>query len=346
MTRKRSNPHDSLARWMLNRPQNAAAIIRPNLPPAVAAEIDWDNLELVPSNFVDPELRNRVSDLVFRTRISGRPGYINCLLEHQSSSDRFMAFRLLEYTVRLWSGYLADNRRANTLNPDTVPKATTLPVVIPVVLHVNSDGTTWPTTAPTELADLYDIDPATRAALGPHLARMEFILDDVATQDVSQIQTSALPPAVRLTLTLLRAAPGNTNLGTIMMEMLDDLETLNDGPDPLGDMIVTLTYLVTVGNTPESELARVFEKLGPHGKEAIVTTADRIEARGEARGIAKGEALGEAKGRTKVLLELMTTKFGTLPTTTVERVKSAGSTQINTWVTRILTASTLDELLA
>lgn len=66
-----------------------------------------------------------------------------------------MAFRMLEYTVRIWSKYLADNHKAHELDPGNVPRTTTLPVVIPVVLHVNGEGATWSATAPTELADLY-----------------------------------------------------------------------------------------------------------------------------------------------------------------------------------------------
>ncbi|MBY8860975.1 Rpn family recombination-promoting nuclease/putative transposase [Nocardia sp. CA2R105] len=210
---------------------------------------------------------HRVSALPFRSRVKGRPGYIYCLLEHQSGPDRFMAFRMLEYTVRIWSKYLADNHKAHELDPGNVPRTTTLPVVIPVVLHVNGEGATWSATAPTELADLYDIDSATRAALGPHPARLEFFLDDVAAQDVGQIRARAVPSA-----------------------------------------------------------------------EAIVTTADRMEARGEAR--------GKATGRMELLLDQMTAKFGVLPTAVIERVRSAAPTQIDTWATRILTASTLEELLA
>lgn len=89
---------------------------------------------------------------------------------------------------------------------------------------------------------------------------------------------------------------------------------------------------MTVSETPEADVAAVFERLGPRAKEAIVTTAEIIEARGEVR------------GRAEALIELMTAKFGRLPATTVHRVRSADLTQVRTWTTRVLTATTLDEI--
>lgn len=93
-----------------------------------------------------------------------------------------------------------------------------------------------------------------------------------------------------------------------------------------------LTYLITVGETPEADLAAVFEQLGPRAKEAIVTTAEMIEARGKER------------GRAEALLEQMSAKFGPLPAAAVHGVRTADPARVRTWATRILTAATLDEL--
>lgn len=40
-------------------------------------------------------------------------------------------------------------------------------MIIPLVVHNNADGTGWSPSHPTELADLLDLDPSTREALGP-----------------------------------------------------------------------------------------------------------------------------------------------------------------------------------
>ncbi|MEU6561207.1 Rpn family recombination-promoting nuclease/putative transposase [Nocardia nova] len=334
MTEERSNPHDSFSRRMLARPENAAAVIRPQLPPALARQIDWDSLELQSGSYIAPELQNLFSDLPFRARLNGRPAYIYCLLEHQSSSDRFMAFRMLEYTVRIWRGHLARCREEHKRDPERMPKPTMLPVVIPVVLHVDARGRAW--SAPTELGDLLDIDAEGRAALGPYLPRLEFLLDDVAVQDAAAIRERDVPPAVRLLLVALRVAPRNTDLGKVMLDMFDELRALDTGPDPLGDLKALLTYLFKVGETPAEDIEPVFEQLGPRGKEAVVTTEEMIAARVEAR--------AAARTRVEMLLELMSIKFGSLPDAVVQRVWSADADQVRGWAARVLTALTLEEM--
>ncbi|WP_024802351.1 hypothetical protein [Nocardia sp. BMG51109] len=58
------------------------------------------------------------------------------------------------------------------------------------------------------------------------------------------------------------------------------------------------------------------------------------------------EARGEARGRAEALLEQMTVKFGPLPAAAVQHVRSADQAQVRAWSTRILTATTLDDMLA
>lgn len=118
-----------------------------------------------------------------------------------------------------------------------------------------------------------------------------------------------------------------------MLDRLEDLRELESGPDPLGEYLTVLTYIMRVGETPETDLAAVFERLGPRAKEAIVATAETIEARGEAR------------GRAAALLELMTAEFGPLPAAAGRRVRSADPEQVRIRTVRVLTATTLDELL-
>jgi hypothetical protein len=178
------NPHDAYFRQVLGRAADAAAQLREVLPDAVAARIDWAHLALVSGSFVSAQLRSRYSDLLFRTRIDGHDAYIYLLVEHQSGSDGLMAFRMLDYLVNIWNHYLREH-----------PDAKTLPAVVPVVVHSNHTGRAW--NAPTELADLIDLDPAARDTLDPYLPRLRFLLDDVAVLDLPALMTRNLTPAAR-----------------------------------------------------------------------------------------------------------------------------------------------------
>ena len=69
-----------------------------------------------------------------------------------------------------------------------------------------------------------------------------------------------------------------------------------------------------------------------------MTTADLLRAEGEAR--------GEARGRAATLLELLDIKFGHVPADVEQRVRTATSSQLETWTRRILGTDTLDEIFA
>ena len=70
------------------------------LPRDVLEKVDIDSLEKQNTSFVSEAFRAFHSDLVYRMNTKGDGnGYVYLLIEAQSASHEFMAFRLLEYDV-------------------------------------------------------------------------------------------------------------------------------------------------------------------------------------------------------------------------------------------------------
>ncbi len=336
MVESRSNSHDAYFRHVMARPENAASELRAVLPVEITSRIDWSGLQLQSGSFVTPELRSRYSDMLFRTRINGHPAYIYLLIEHQSTSDQLMPFRMLEYIVAIWRRHLEQDRHRRKRDGATGEKSCALPAVIPLVVHNSSKGSAW--SAPTELIDLIDLDPASRPALAPYLPRLRFLLDDITAADLASLRARDLTPPTRILLILQKLAPHDHLLEEAMLDMLDDLRAVENGPDPDGDLVAMIRYILTVSDVAEASLASVFEQLGPRAKEALMTTAERIEARGRAE--------GEARGRAELLIELMTAKFGSLPDATIDRVRRADPADVSRWSSRLLKVETADEMFA
>src|SRR5213075_2098161 len=128
MTSTTSTPHDALFKGLLGKPEHARGVLREVVPAVVAEAIDWQTLTSVPGNFVDLELGQQFTDLLFSARWrDGSELLAYLLFEHFSSppktKDGPMAFRLLRYQVRIWEDWFSRN-----------PEAKTLPVIIPVVM--------------------------------------------------------------------------------------------------------------------------------------------------------------------------------------------------------------------
>ncbi|QLY29235.1 Rpn family recombination-promoting nuclease/putative transposase [Nocardia huaxiensis] len=99
MAEQPKNPHDAYFRHVMSEATAAAGEMRTVLPEAAAAHLDWDGLELQSCSFVPQELRSRYTDVLFWTRWDDRDAFVFMLIEHQSSADELMAFRMLEYMI-------------------------------------------------------------------------------------------------------------------------------------------------------------------------------------------------------------------------------------------------------
>jgi predicted transposase YdaD len=58
-------PHDALFKTAFERPQDAADLARCHLSPSTCAAIRWSTMTAVPGSFVDADLGDRHSDLLF-----------------------------------------------------------------------------------------------------------------------------------------------------------------------------------------------------------------------------------------------------------------------------------------
>src|SRR5689334_3764797 len=91
------NPHDALFRRIFEQPEHAAAELRAVLPRELLARTDLSTLRLVSGTFVDAELTQSQSDLLFSVQLGDKPALLYVLFEHQSTVDELMPFRILKY---------------------------------------------------------------------------------------------------------------------------------------------------------------------------------------------------------------------------------------------------------
>jgi predicted transposase/invertase (TIGR01784 family) len=310
-------PHDSVFRRIFSVPENAASQLRAVLPVGLAARLDLGRLARVPASFVDEALKWRYSDLLFTAPLDGRDAFVYLLVEHQSSGDALMAFRMLRYVTRIWDHYLRDH-----------PRARRLPAVIPLVVH--HGRTRW--TSPVRLQDLIDAGPDAKKEMEAYLPRFEFLLDDLAGVDGEQLRDRELTPSALVTLLLLKTAPGNPQVPVELRPWAAQLRAILDQPGGTEAFIAILTYIELVSEAPASELRDLAASLGPDAEEAYVTTAEMLRTE------------GRTEGRAEALVQVLTVKFGPLPDSVSQMVRAAPGDQVQAWTARAVTVETLDQV--
>ena len=154
--------HDAAYKDLFSHPRMVEDLLRGFAAPEWSDALDFTTLEKLPAEYVSDDLRRRHGDLVWRLRFRETWLYLLVMLEFQSSTDPYMAVRILVYTGLLYQDLI----RRGALGPDE-----RLPPVLPVVLY--NGRRRW--TAPVEVADLI-------APVGEALARFQpsqryFLLD-------------------------------------------------------------------------------------------------------------------------------------------------------------------------
>ncbi len=303
--------HDAGYKRLFSHPSLVEGLLRGFLQEDWSERLDFSTLEKVSHSFVSEDLRERHSDVVWRLRLRGEGEgwvYLYLLLEFQSTSDPFMALRLLTYVSLL----LEEIVRREKLGPQD-----RLPAVFPLVLY-NGKGR-W--RAPFRLESLFVPVPRD---LKRYLPRLSYRLLDEHRLDLNR-------PELRRnqTAALLRVETNETP------EALPGLSQALDGLLPQGDpelrRTVNAWFASVVRRTfPDAILPEGIDlKEAPMLEETLVKWRDQIIL----------------EDRQKMLLEQMTARFGRLPReirSQVEQISSAE--ELRKLARRVLKAKSLQEM--
>ena len=103
------------------------SLVRDFISKDLAERLDFKTLELLPTVFQNQEQAERRSDLIWQVKgYNGQLFWVAILLEFQSTIDRLMVFRLLEYTALLL---------CQTFEQQADKGELLLPKVLPIVLY-------------------------------------------------------------------------------------------------------------------------------------------------------------------------------------------------------------------
>jgi predicted transposase/invertase (TIGR01784 family) len=320
MSKQFANIHDAFFKQVLSDPNLAGTFLSEHLPPDVANLLDPASPEPVPGSFVDEELRQHHSDLLFRVRLKGgRDAFAYVLMEHKSSPDPGARLQLLRYVVRMLVHWYDQNKQQ-------LP----LPLVLPLLAHQGPEG--W--TLSCEFADLFGSVPE---PLRPYLPSFRHALVDLPLIDDRALSAEARLRAFLKALKYSRR-PELPDCIDLVLAEAPGLEEK--------DLLVILTYLdrgsIALDNKVMHE---ALQRLVPDRKERIMGWLTQpYYDKGKAEGRAEGRAEGEARGEAKILARLLEIRFGAIPAALHQRIFAADVASIETWVERAFEAPDLQSV--
>ncbi len=278
---KLPNPHDRFFKELFSPLPTARDFIRHYLPKSLGAAIDLRTLTVVKESFLDEELRNYFSDMLFRARRKqGGDVLIYILLEHKSAPDALVALQLFLYLARIWYPHFQNKQKP-------------LPLVIPVVFYHGSQK--W--NVSRQFSALFDFTGV--EALREFLPEFKYHLCDLSKMEINKGQ-----PRLRAGLATLKYVSSH-DLPSRLGEIFQTIKLLPRRPGFLY-LKTVLTYLTRAAKKLKRESIQLglHDTFPEHEEVLMQTIAEQwIE-----------------EGMQQMALRILKNRFGTLSTKATRQV--------------------------
>jgi predicted transposase/invertase (TIGR01784 family) len=281
-----------------------------HLPAEFRKLVALETLTPQPDSFVGDDLRLQTADMLFKVQIktplnpSGalQEGYLYTLVEHLSSPDPLLPFRLLKYMVAIWDHHLKGKARPKQKPPPQLSSHSheetgRLPLIVPFVLYTG-ERRFGP---PQAFFDLF----------GPHKPLAAAVLQEpFSVLDLSQ--TSAedleayplLQPALLMAKYIYALRHADVALLTWLLEKAAELALQGD-EDYARSIVV---YAAEAGDIPNKALlVQVIESTfkGDMAMNLLKEFEKDGLQKGLQQGLQQGRLEGRLEGIEKVALNLL-----------------------------------------
>ena len=315
-------PHDLGYKYLFSKPELVRDLVMGFIDDDWLKSLDYSTLERVNGSYVSDDLKARCNDIVWRVRAGGEWVYLYLLLEFQSRVDTHMALRMMVYTGLLYQDLIKSGQG--------LPKGR-LPPVLPIVLYNGHR----PWKAPTNIADLI---PPLPEPMNGYVPRAKYLLID----ENAYIE-HPLPSVRNLVAALFRLErPRSPTDFTDLIGLLADW--LKDQPDLARAFSIWISaklhHIPVLRGLvrPSENLQEIKAMLNKHDPWA--RWAQEYKAEGELLGLEKGLE----KGLATAVLHQLKVRFAPLPDWVAPRLDLASKSQLQAYLTAVLTAPSLDAL--
>ena len=306
-------------------PEHALDLMRQHLPAELLEAFDPDSLREDPTHYIDDALAETRSDVLYTATLRGAPVLIYVLIEHQSTQDPLMPFRLLRYVVRIWERWVAAATAASGVAP------TALPPVIPFVLHQGPRP--WSTAR--SLAELVPLPDALAPFVRPLLPGLDLSVLDLGAGGFEALAAWEARPVVKVTLAVMRGVVDPAvDLFDVLVAYTDELLLLLERPDGRRAFAVLIGYIVRRrrGLDVAALAAKVADLVGPKAGDVVMSTAQELIDQ------------GVRQEREQTLARLLRVKFGRLPDEMTRRLAKASLDDLGRWTENLLIADRLEDV--
>ncbi|WP_337263726.1 MULTISPECIES: Rpn family recombination-promoting nuclease/putative transposase [unclassified Serratia (in: enterobacteria)] len=270
--------HDAVFKQFLTHLDTARDFLELHLPPALRRFCDLSTLKLESGSFIENDLRAYYSDVLYSLRAGEGDGYVYALIEHQSSPDKHMAFRLMRYAIAAMQRHLAAGHDR-------------LPLVIPILFY---HGRVTPYPYSMSWLEAFSEPELARQLYAGHFPLVDVTV--ISDDDIMQHRRMAI-------LELLQKHVRQRDLADLLEQLVTLLLT---GYTTNEQLLSLMNYVLQVGDTAvPAAFIRELASRAPQHEEVLMTIAQKLEQQGIEKGRVEGRQEGEREATLKIARSML-----------------------------------------
>ncbi|WGL94019.1 Rpn family recombination-promoting nuclease/putative transposase [Arsenophonus nasoniae] len=266
-------PHDAIFRQFLQEKETAKEFFEIWLPEEIKSLCNLETIRAESSSFIDEEMKSYQSDILYSVNTKKGKGYLYLLIEHQSTPDKLIAWRLMRYSMAAMQKHLEAGHKK-------------LPLVYPILFYCGEQS---PHPYSTDWLDCFS-----GRDLAENIYMKPFKLVDVTTLEDGEIMQHRRIALLELVQKHIRQRD--------MSELLHEIAKLLSYDYYTEKQAVTMmNYLIQEGNTenPQKFITDIAKKSKKH-EGAFMNIAQGLIQ----EGMQKGKLQGIQEGRKQEKIEL------------------------------------------
>ena len=271
--------HDGIFKRFLTEIEGAKDFFDFHLPQNIKSLCDFSTLALTNSSFIDKQLRSRISDVLYSVQTTKGKGYIYIMIEHQSTADKLMAWRMMHYAFLAMNQHLEQGHK-------------TLPLVVPILFYHGKRS-------PYPYSPLWtDCFPLSEMA--NNLYTQPFPLVDVTVMDDDELAKHRKIAALELVLKHRHFRDSSPHM------LRKVAQAFNNDYNNESDVYDIVYYIFKTQDSADFE--RIIQQLTEQTekqRETIMNIAQRLQDKGRQEGIEQGIEQGIELERLRAARNLL-----------------------------------------
>ena len=299
---------DRSAKWLLANTDNLQGLLE-IIGSDVVSRLDFRKVQRVNTTFIPDNFRQQEADLVFLLPFRDADEtevMIYILIEHQSTVDPVMGFRLLFYMCQIW-----DQQRQKWVSENVPKSAWRFRPIIPVLFYTGEER--WQTLPSFEtLVDAPEI-------LTRFIPRFETLFLDVKSASDETLLKTDRPFGWLMTL-LKQEFADETAFIAALEQLGVHLDTLSDADKASWKQVIYYLYLLIIHRRSPTERETLDEMVSEHQK-SLHFSAEEVKQMQTIREYYEEQGMEKGSRTTAIqnILTVLQTRFSERNTQSVEQ---------------------------